>query len=154
MKIFRFKALAILALFVLAFSGCKKEDVSPNSKLKGTWKINSISLKDTKGAVDFWVFYNAAFPCTKEITMSFSEDGKYLVNEPSGCVDEEGNSYFILSKNGTFNLKDEVSLDIIEDDSTPYQGKVVFADGKFTWSYDEMFNGEPTTLSIVFTAVK
>jgi Domain of unknown function (DUF5004) len=154
MKFLKFNALVLFSAAILGLSGCAKEDVSPNSKIVGTWKITSGTYKDTSGSLDFWTLYNAFYPCTKEITMSFTEDGKYSVSEPKGCVDDDGLSLFIFSKTGTFVLTDNTSLDIVEDDATPYKGKVVFADGKFTWTYDEVFQGQLTSLIMVFTQVK
>jgi hypothetical protein len=154
MKFSKLKSFAIVSVLIIGLIGCKKEDVGPNAKIVGTWKISSGVFKDSSGPLDFWALYNAFYPCTKEITMSFTEDGKYSVTEPSGCVDEDGLSLFLFSKTGTFTLTDNISLDIIEDDMTPYKGKVVFADGKFTWTYDEVFQGEATTLTVIFTQVK
>ncbi len=154
MKFIKFNSLVIFSAVILGLSGCAKEDIGPNAKIVGTWKITSGVYKDPSQSLDFWALYNAFYPCTKEITMSFTEDGKYSVSEPKGCVDEDGLSLFIFSKTGTFTLTDNISLDIIEDDMTPYKGKVVFADGKFTWTYDEVFQGEATTLTVIFTQVK
>ncbi len=154
MKFLKLKVFALVSVLIIGLAGCKKEDVGPNSKIVGTWKITSAVYKDPSQSLDIWALYNAFYVCTKEITMSFTEDGKYSVSEPANCVDEDGASLFLFTKTGTFTLTDDISLDIIEDDATPYKGKVVFADGKFTWTYDEVFEGEPTTLTVVFTKVK
>jgi hypothetical protein len=154
MKFLKLNVIVIFSAVILGLSGCAKEDVGPNAKIVGTWKITSGVYKDPSQSLDFWALYNAFYPCTKEITMSFTEDGKYAVTEPKGCVDEDGLSLFIFSKTGTFTLTNNISLDIIEDDLTPYKGKVVFEDGKFTWTYDELFQGQTTTLTVIFTQVK
>jgi Domain of unknown function (DUF5004) len=154
MKFLKLRAIALVSVLLIGLGGCKKEDVGPNAKIVGTWKISSAVFKDSSGALDFWALYNAFYACTKDITMSFTEDGKYSVSEPTGCVDEDGLSLFLFTKTGTFTLTDDISLDIIENDATPYKGKVVFADGKFTWTYDEVFQGEATSLIVTFTKVK
>ncbi|MCP9755346.1 hypothetical protein EGI26_09285 [Lacihabitans sp. CCS-44] len=154
MKFLKLRSLVLVAVLLIGLGGCKKEDVGPNSKIVGTWKITSAVYKDSSGPLEFWALYNAVYACTKDITMSFTEDGKYSVSEPTGCVDEDGVSLFLFTKTGTFTLTDDISLDIIENDATPYKGKVVFADGKFTWTYDEVFQGEATSLTVTFTKVK
>jgi hypothetical protein len=154
MKFLKLRAFALVAVLLIGLGGCKKEDVQPNSKIVGTWKISSAVFKDASSSLEFWGLYNAIYACTKEITMTFTEDGKYSVSEPAGCVDKDGFSFFIFSKTGTFTLTDDIALDIIEDDTTPYKGKVAFANGSFTWSYDEVYMGESTTLTVTFTKVK
>ncbi|MCF8324289.1 MAG: DUF5004 domain-containing protein [Leadbetterella sp.] len=154
MKFSKLKSFAIVSVLIIGLIGCKKEDVGPNSKIAGTWKITSAVYKDSSGPLEFWALYNAVYACTKEITMTFTEDGKYSVSEPANCVDEDGLSLFLFSKNGTFTLTDDIALDIIESDSTPYKGKVVFGEGKFTWTYEEIFQGENSTLTVTFTQVK
>lgn len=154
MKFSKLKSFAIVSVLLIGLIGCKKEDVGPNAKIAGTWKITSAVYKDSSGSLEFWAFFNAQYACTKEITMTFTEDSKYSVSEPANCVDEDGLSLFLFSKNGTFTLTDDVALDIIESDSTPYKGKVVFGEGKFTWTYEEVFQGEATTLTVTFTQVK
>ena len=154
MNRFKINVLAVLSIFIFGMSACKKEDVGPNDKITGTWKISSAVLKDASESIDFWALNNAIYPCTKEITMTFTEDGKYSTFEPSTCVGKDGGSFSLFSKTGTFRLTDNLSLDLIEDDATPYAGKVVFENGKFTWTYVEDFQGASTSLIIIFSKVK
>ena len=154
MKSIKSSVLVVFLVILIGFTACKKEDVGPNSKIEGTWKITSANYKDGSQAFDIWALYNAFYPCTKDITISFTADNKYSVFEPTDCTDDDGESLFLFTPTGTFTLTDDTMLDIIESDATPYNGKVVFEDGKFTWSYEETFEGELSSLVIVFTKVK
>ncbi|MCP9767810.1 hypothetical protein EGI22_07790 [Lacihabitans sp. LS3-19] len=154
MKSLKSSVLVIFFGVLVGLTGCKKEDVGPNAKIAGTWKITSANYKDSSQAFDIWALYNAFYPCTKDITMTFTEDNKYSVFEPNDCKDDNGESLFIFTPTGTFNLTNDTALDIIESDATPYNGNVVFEDGKFTWTYEETFEGELSSLVVVFTKVK
>ena len=150
MKKTNFLFIALFALIIVVGGCSKKEDVSPNAKLVGTWKIQSANIKDSSQDFDFWALYNAFYPCTKQITMTFTDDLKYSVFEPGDCKDKNGESLFIFTKTGSFQLTDNTKLDIIDSGATPYKGTVVFETGKFTWTYTETDGGVTSTITMVF----
>ncbi len=134
--------------------GCKNKNVSPNSKIEGTWKIKSVNYKDSTLDKDIWVATNANFSCSKDITITFTTDNIYSVFEPTDCKYSNGESLFLFTSKGTFNLTDNTSLNLIESDATPYIGKVLFENGKFTWTYQEILEGEISSLIILFTKIE
>ncbi len=125
MKSIKTKLLSIALLFAL-FSCEKVSDAISGDKLEGTWKVQSVIIKDSDGAeTNFWALYLAFFPCVDNITYTF-KDGTYSSNVPSGCVDDDGETLSLLSASGgTYSVTDgQVTLDV---DGQALGGNITFS---------------------------
>lgn len=83
------RLITILLVSVIAFSCSKSEEVTPQSKLVGTWKLTSLTIKeDSDPEQDFFGLVTFFYPCFKELTFNFTSKGEMNLSVPSACQAE------------------------------------------------------------------
>ncbi|WP_304232674.1 lipocalin family protein [Jiulongibacter sediminis] len=149
MKLMKAK-LSILAL-IFALAACKSSDPEPSSPIEGTWKIQSVILTDADGQeTNFWALYVAFFPCSAEITYTFS-NGTYTTFVPNGCVDDDGETLALLSGTGGSYTLTESTIQVDVDGST-LPGNITFSGNTATVTTVDP-DDLTSTLTIVFVKV-
>lgn len=129
------KFFILFAFTAITIVSCKKtEDVTPSSKIVGTWKIESAIYTQNGKQIDYWTLASAFYPCVKDISFAFAKGNAYSTTGATTCKDENGEQLSFLPNAGTYVISADNKLTITATDKTVYSGLLTFtSDTKMKW---------------------
>jgi hypothetical protein len=128
-KILRFSLLSLLALSILAVTGCKKDEEGPDRNALLTahvWKFSTLTTTSTNQDVQLLVSFMSAFLATFNATLTYSTDGTYALaaqdSSDSGTWELSADGSTIIVNKGTddesIHTIKTLTADVLEFDET------------------------------------
>ncbi len=86
---FAVRLTIVLLVSIIMFSCSKSAEVTPQSKLVGTWKLTSLTVKEGNDSEqDLFGFAIIFVPCLKDFAFVFNSKGELSSDIPSNCKTE------------------------------------------------------------------